>query len=158
VQASKYSPAGDRHEFVFFLYEAWLFLLIDLCESKIRDWLKTLCKSNTAVVFATHSPVDVLSSPIASTIIESCPTKILLPNPDAANPAIAPAYKALGLTPKQIDIIAGATPKHHYYYLSPNGRRLFALDLGEAAMSFIGADSKEEIRIEQAIISEHSER
>jgi hypothetical protein len=26
VQESKYSPAGDRHEFVFVLYEAWVFL------------------------------------------------------------------------------------------------------------------------------------
>ena len=26
AQASKYSPAGDRHEFVFVLYEAWVFL------------------------------------------------------------------------------------------------------------------------------------
>jgi hypothetical protein len=26
VQANKYSPGGDRHEFVFVLYEAWVFL------------------------------------------------------------------------------------------------------------------------------------
>jgi type IV secretion system protein VirB4 len=140
------------------LDEAWLMLLNQLFESKIRDWLKTLRKSNAAVVFATHSPVDVLSSPIASTIIESCPTKILLPNPDAANPALAPAYRALGLTAKQTDIIAIATPKRHYYYMSPNGRRLFELDLGEAAMSFIGAGGKDDILVARSLISEHGER
>jgi type IV secretion system protein VirB4 len=140
------------------LDEAWLMLLNNLFESKIRDWLKTLRKSNAAVVFATHSPVDVLSSPIASTIIESCPTKILLPNPDAASPALASAYKALGLTAKQIDIIASATPKRHYYYMSPNGRRLFALDLGDTAMSFIGAGSKDDLRATRSLIAEHGER
>src|SRR5450755_1288349 len=129
------------------LDEAWLMLLNALFESKIRDWLKTLRKSNAAVVFATHSPVDVINSPIASTILESCPTKILLPNPDAANPALAPAYRALGLTAKQMDIIARATPKHHYYYTSPNGRRLFALDLGNAALSFMGACGKDDISV-----------
>lgn len=139
------------------LDEAWLMLLNDLFESKIRDWLKTLRKSNAAVVFATHSPVDVLNSPIASTILESCPTKILLPSPDAANPALAPMYKALGLTAKQMDIIAGATPKRHYYYMSPNGRRLFALDLGDAAMSFIGAGGKADISAVRALISEQGQ-
>jgi type IV secretion/conjugal transfer VirB4 family ATPase len=140
------------------LDEAWLMLLNDLFESKIRDWLKTLRKSNAAVVFATHSPVDVLNSPIASTILDSCPTKILLPNPDAASPALAPVYKALGLTSKQMEIIAGATPKRHYYYISPNGRRLFALDLGDAAMSFIGASGKDDISVVRALMSEQGQR
>ena len=101
---------------------------------------------------------NVLNSPIGSTILESCPTKILLPNPDAANPALAAAYRALGLTAKQMEIIAGATPKRHYYYMSPNGRRLFALDLGDAAMSFIGAGGKDDISVVRALISEQGQR
>jgi len=125
--------------------EAWLMLLNELFEAKIRDWLKTLRKSNAAVVFATHSPTDILNSRIASAIVESCPTKIVLPNPDAANPALAPAYAALGLSSKQIDIIAAAIPKRHYYYTSPLGRRLFDLDLGDVALSFVGAGSKSDI-------------
>ncbi len=139
------------------LDEAWLMLLDDFFEAKIRDWLKTLRKSNAAVVFATHSPADVLNSRIASAIVESCQTKILLPNPEAANPSLAPAYTALGLTPKQIDIIAGAVPKRHYFYMSPQGRRLFALDLGDIAMSFLGATGKDDLRAARSLIAECGE-
>jgi len=135
------------------LDEAWVMLLNELFREKIRDWLKTLRKSNAAVVFATHSPTDVLNSAIASTIIESCPTKILLPNPEARDPAVVPAYRALGLTAKQIDIIAGAVPKRHYYYVSSQGRRLFDLDLDEVALSFVGAGSKEDITTVRALAS-----
>ena len=57
-----------------------------------------------------------------------------------------------------MNIIAGATPKRHYYYMSPSGRRLFALDLGDAAMSFIGASGKEDISAVRALISEQGQR
>ena len=43
-------------------------------------------KLNGAVVLATQSPADALRSPIAHSIIEQCPTQILLPN-DRADPA-----------------------------------------------------------------------
>jgi len=137
--------------------EAWLMLLNEVFEEKIRDWLKTLRKSNAAVVFATHSPADILNSRIVSAIIESCPTKIVLPNPDAANAALAPAYAALGLSAKQIDIIATAIPKRHYYYMSPLGRRLFDLDLGDVALSFVGTGSKSDISEARSLIAAHSD-
>lgn len=139
------------------LDEAWLMLANALFEEKIRDWLKTLRKANSAVVFATHSPTDVLSSRIACAIVESCPTKIWLPNPDAASPALAPTYAALGLTPRQTVIIASAVPKRHYYYTSPQGRRLFDLDLDKIALSFVGAGSKEEIRMARSLREQYGD-
>jgi len=139
------------------LDEAWLMLLDSLFEAKIRDWLRTLRKRNAAVVFATHSPADILNSHIASTIVESCPTKIVLPNPDAANPALAPAYAALGLTSKQIDVIASAIPKRHYYYMSSQGRRLFDLDLDDVALSFVGASGPDDLRAVRSLMADYGE-
>jgi type IV secretion/conjugal transfer VirB4 family ATPase len=126
--------------------EAWLMLTSELFESKIRDWLKTLRKANAAVVFATHSPTDILNSRIANAIVESCPTKFWLPNAEAKTPTLAAAYTSLGMTNRQIDIIASAVPKRHYYYTSPMGRRLIDLDLGATALSFIGAGGKQDLR------------
>ena len=128
------------------LDEAWLMLANELFEAKIRDWLKTLRKANAAVVFATHSPSDILQSRIAHTIVESCPTKLWLPNPEATSSTLALAYASLGLTPRQIEMIASAIPKRHYYYTSPSGKRLIDLDLGAVALSFIGAAGKEDLR------------
>jgi type IV secretion system protein VirB4 len=48
-----------------------------------RDGLKTFRKRNAMMMFGTQSPADALRSEIAETIIEQCPTKILLPNPNA---------------------------------------------------------------------------
>ncbi|SEK03750.1 type IV secretion system protein VirB4 [Sphingobium sp. AP50] len=48
-----------------------------------RDGLKTYRKRNALMMFGTQSPADALRSDIAETIIEQCPTKILLPNPNA---------------------------------------------------------------------------
>jgi type IV secretion system protein VirB4 len=48
-----------------------------------RDGLKTYRKRNAIMMFGTQSPADALRSDIAETIIEQCPTKILLPNPNA---------------------------------------------------------------------------
>ena len=140
------------------LDEAWLLLTNALFEEKIRDWLKTLRKANAAVIFATHSPTDILSSRIASAIVESCPTKIFLPNPEAASPALASTYSALGLTSRQIDIIANSFPMHHYYYSSPQGRRLFDLDLDDICLSFVGAGSKDDIRAVRSLRDQYGER
>jgi len=139
------------------LDEAWLLLLNSLFEDKIRDWLKSLRKLNAAVIFATHSPTDILNSRIASTIVESCPTKILLANPDARDPILKPAYSALGLTSKQINIIAGSLSKRHAYFLSPQGRRLFDLELGPATRSFLGATSQDDIRAARTLITEYGD-
>jgi type IV secretion system protein VirB4 len=88
-------------------------------------------------------------------ILESCPTKILLPNPEALNPATGELYRKLGLSNRQIEIVASAVPKRHYYYLSPMGRRLFDLAIEPVAIAFTGAGSKEEILTAKQMRQEH---
>ena len=46
----------------------------------VNDKLKTIRKLNGAVILATQSPRDALNSPIAHSIVEQCPTQILMPN------------------------------------------------------------------------------
>ena len=123
------------------LDEAWLFLDQGAFAAKIREWLKTLRKFNVAVVFATQSLSDVARSTIAPALIESCPTRIFLPNPDAATPQIADLYAGFGLNDQQIRIIGSATPKREYYYQSTAGNRLFELGLGPIGLAAVGAAS-----------------
>lgn len=139
------------------LDEAWLYLDNPLFEQKIRDWLKTLRKANAAVVFSTQSPSDILSSRIGSAIIESCPTKIVLPNPDVRSETVAQAYLSVGLTPVQLDLVARAQPKRHYFYTSPLGDRLFELELDGVALAFLGAGGKDDIRKAREFQSIHGE-
>jgi len=121
------------------LDEAWLFLDAPLFAARIREWLKTLRKKNVAVVFATQSLSDIATSSIAPALIESCPTRIYLPNERAGEPQQADAYHRFGLNETEIALIATAERKRHYYYASPKGRRLFELALGPVALAFAAA-------------------
>ena len=94
--------------------------------AKLEEWLRTLRKKNAAVVLATQSLSEIANSPHRDVILESCPTKLYLPNAEAKNPRRREMYRRFGLSDRQIDIVAEATPKRHYYYVSPLGRRLFS--------------------------------
>src|SRR5712691_8791213 len=126
--------------------EAWMALMHSLFGARVNQWLLQLRKQNAAVVIATQSPAQLAHR---HTIVDSCVTKVYLPNPDAATAAQAPLYHDLGLNEREIAIIARATPKRHYYLKSPRGSRLFELGLGPVALSFLAADpgaSMEETR------------
>ena len=131
----------DGRPTLLILDEAWLFLDHPVFAARLRDWLKTLRKKNVAVVFATQSLADIEGASIAPALIESCPTRIFLPNERALEPTAQAIYRRFGLNDRQIDILAKATPKRDYYYTSPLGCRLFELGLGEVALAFCGAAS-----------------
>ncbi|MGH6970203.1 MAG: conjugal transfer protein TrbE, partial [Caulobacteraceae bacterium] len=122
--------------------EGWLALGDAAFGAQLREWLKTLRKKNAAVVFATQSLADVETSPIAPAIVESCPTRIFLPNERAIEPQIAAVSRRFGLSERQIELLAQAIPKRDYYCQSRRGSRLFELGLGPLALALTAASSK----------------
>jgi ABC-type sulfate/molybdate transport systems ATPase subunit len=90
--------------------EGWLALDDPTFGARLREWLKTLRKKNASVVFATQSLADIETSAVASAIIESCPTRLFLPNERAVEPQILSIYRRFGLNDRQIEIIARARP------------------------------------------------
>lgn len=70
----------DGRRLVLAIDEFWKALADPGFRDLVNDKLKTIRKLNGAVVLATQSPADALRSPIAHSIIEQCPTQILLPN------------------------------------------------------------------------------
>ena len=128
------------------LDEAWVFLDDPAFAGRIREWLKTLRKKNVSVVFATQSLADIQRSSIAPAIIESCASRIFLPNPQAVEPQLRSVYEGFGLNDRQITIVAHAQPKRDYYYQSRLGNRLFDLGLGPVALAFAGASTPDDLR------------
>jgi type IV secretion system protein VirB4 len=63
--------------------EFWKALADPAFRDVVNDKLKTIRKRNGVLILATQSPRDALNSPIAHSIIEQCPTQILMPNPRA---------------------------------------------------------------------------
>ncbi len=138
--------------------EAWVVLASTTFGAKLEEWLRTLRKKNAAVVLATQSLSEIANSPYRDVILESCPTKLYLPNAEARNPQTRELYRRFGLSDRQIDLIAEAAPKRDYYYVSPLGRRLFQFALGPAALAFVGAGSKDDVLAARRMIAEFGER
>ena len=145
----------DGRPTLLILDEAWVFLDNPAFAGRIREWLKTLRKRNVAVVFATQSLSDIVDSSIAPAIIESCPSRIFLPNDRAIEPQERKIYEQFGLNGRQVEIIARATAKRDYYYQSRPGNRLFELGLGPAALAFCGASSKQDQALLDRVLAEH---
>jgi type IV secretion system protein VirB4 len=135
--------------------EGWLVLDDPAFAQQLREWLKTLRKKNASVVFATQSLSDIDNSNIAPAIVESCPTRVFLPNERAIEPQITAIYRRFGLNDRQIEIIARATPKRDYYCQSRRGNRLFELGLGPVALAFCAASSKADHAAIERVLAEH---
>jgi type IV secretion system protein VirB4 len=135
--------------------EGWLALDDEGFAGQLREWLKTLRKKNASVIFATQSLSDIDGSAIAPAIIESCQTRLLLPNERAIEPQITAIYRRFGLNDRQIEIIARAMPKRDYYCQSRRGNRLFELGLSDVALSLCAASSKTDQAVIARIVAEH---
>lgn len=139
----------DGSPTIICLDEAWLMLQHPMFEEKLKEWFKVLRKANALVIFATQELQDVANSPIASTIFSSCQTKILLPNASAEMEDNKRLYKSIGLSDREIELLTLGTPKRDYFFTSPSGRRLFQMELGPVALSFLaasGADDRKAVK------------
>jgi len=149
---------GDRLDgrpTLLIIDEGWLALDDDAFAEQLREWLKTLRKKNASVIFATQSLSDIDGSTIAPAIIESCPTRLLLPNERAIEPQITAIYRRFGLNDRQIEILARATPKRDYYCQSRRGNRLFELGLAQVGLALCAASSKSDQALISEIFAEH---
>jgi type IV secretion/conjugal transfer VirB4 family ATPase len=139
------------------LDEAWSYLKHDLFRERMRDWLKTMRKLNGVLVMATQQLSDILGSGISDVILEACPTKILLPNAESKSPNCRAFYELVGLNQRELDILQTSIPKQHYYVVSPLGRRLVDMGVGNVALSFVGVNGPEERRLMEQIKEQFGE-
>jgi type IV secretion/conjugal transfer VirB4 family ATPase len=158
VLAYLFHRIGDRLDgrpTLLIVDEGWLALDDEDFAGQLREWLKTLRKKNASVIFATQSLSDIDGSAIAPAIIESCPTRLLLPNERAIEPQITAIYRRFGLNDRQIELLSRATPKRDYYCQSRRGNRMFELGLGEVALAFTAASSKTDQAVIAQLFAEH---
>jgi type IV secretion system protein VirB4 len=145
----------DGSPTIIIIDEGWLALDDEGFAGQLREWLKTLRKKNASVVFATQSLSDIDGSAIAPAIIESCQTRLLLPNERAVEPQITAIYRRFGLNDRQIEILARATPKRDYYCQSRRGNRLFELGLSEVALALCATSAKTDQAAIARVLAEH---
>jgi type IV secretion/conjugal transfer VirB4 family ATPase len=124
----------DGRPTLIVIEELWGALLRSQFATRIRQWLLTLRKQNAAVVLVAHGIEQIQNAPNSAVLWESCPTRIFLPNADAAALATEALYTKMGLGEREIATIVRAKPKAEYYYRSPLGGRLFDLRAAEYAL------------------------
>ena len=139
--------------------ECWRFWDDPAMAADSRADVKTGRIQNTYNVYLTQEPADFAADErLRSTMLTNTQTHIYLPNPKATTPTLAAHYAAFGLTPTEIQLIAKATPKKHYYYRSELGRRWFSLPVGPAAFAFIGGADEHDHRAMDAIVRDREPR
>ena len=133
--------------------EAWEYLSNKIMVKKIGDWLLTARKNNVSVIFSTAGLATIADNPITDILIESCPTRIFLPNPEAKTENMMLLYRKFGLNETQLELLATAIAKQDYYYQSPLGNRLFNMSLNGATLAFCGSGSKDDRKLIKEIKS-----
>jgi type IV secretion system protein VirB4 len=144
--------------------EAWAALMHGRFADRLRQWLLTLRKRNAAVVVVAHSPAQFRDPGVkgAQLLVESCPTRIFLPNPDAVEAETAALYTWLGLNRAEVSRLAKARKKQDYYVRSPSGARMFDLALSPVELAFLatlpGQSADETVREAARLAATEGER
>jgi type IV secretion system protein VirB4 len=128
----------DGRPTLIVIEEMWAPLMRSVFAARVRQWLLTLRKDNAAVLLVAHGASQLLDVPGGVLLADACPTRVFLPNADAASAANATAYGALGVGARECERLARAVPKQDYYVVTPRGRRLIDLALGPVALSVLG--------------------
>lgn len=126
----------DGSPTLILLDEAGLALLHTYFSEVIKEWALRLRKKNCVLVLAVQTLAQLTQNDSFNTLLESCPTRIFLPNPAASSHAVAGFYRACNLNEKQIQRIAESRPKRDYYFVNPDGSRLLELALTPADLAF----------------------
>ena len=88
--------------------EAWRFIQHPTLRAYVQEGLKTWRKRNAAMLLSTQTIDDFASADLLRTVVESCPTKLLL-----ANPALDPRQYAelFQLNEMELDLLTGLIPR-----------------------------------------------
>jgi type IV secretion system protein TrbE len=144
--------AMGSHPTFIYVDEAWRLLSDAVSAEWLFDAIRTFRKRNAGIVLATQSLNEIANSSYRDLLLESCPGKIFLPNPEASGAYVREAYLKLGLSEREIEIIAHAAPRRQYFFHSTQGRRLFTLNLGPIALRLCAATGARDVEAARALI------
>ena len=110
----------------FFIDEAWLFLRNPIIKRYIIEALKTWRKQNAAMILSTQSLDELRKSEILDIIVESCPTKIFLANPDMDRDLYR---RQFNLNDNEIELISSLRPKQQLLIKTPELAKVANLEV-----------------------------
>jgi type IV secretion system protein VirB4 len=106
--------------------EAWRFIQHDRLRAYVQEALKTWRKRNAAMLLATQSIEDFASTDLLRTVIESCPTKLLLANPSLDRAQYADLFQ---LNATELDLLTGLMPRRQLLLKRPHLAKVLTLSV-----------------------------
>lgn len=88
--------------------EAWRLIQHPTLRSYLREALKTWRKRNAAVLLATQSVEDFASVDLLRTVVESCPTRLLLANPSLDRRQYGELFQ---MNEMELDLLSSLAPR-----------------------------------------------
>jgi type IV secretion system protein TrbE len=108
VVARIQDPADATTLKVCVMDEAWRFIQHPTLRTYVQEGLKTWRKHNAAMILATQTAEDFASAELLRTIVESCPTKLLLANPALDRDHYAELFQ---LNDMELDLLRSLIPR-----------------------------------------------
>jgi type IV secretion system protein VirB4 len=126
----------DGRPTTIIIEESWMAFNNPTFSKELAKWLDTMRKLNTNIVLVTTNITQVAKSSIKDTLLQQCMTTILTPNVKLDKDLqTREAYTEFGLNPRQLDILSKAQAKRQYYFMNPDGCKLFNLDMDSFVVS-----------------------
>jgi type IV secretion/conjugal transfer VirB4 family ATPase len=104
--------------------EAWRFIQHPTLRTYVQEGLKTWRKRNAAMVLATQTVEDFASADLLRTVVESCPTKLLLANPSLDRRHYAELFQ---LNEMELDLLTGLIPRQQILLKRPDLAKVLTL-------------------------------
>lgn len=122
--------APDARLKLFVLDEAWRFFRDPVVKGYVTEALKTWRKRNAAVLLSTQSTEDFADRDLLRTVIESCPTKVFLSNPDLD---AARARELFHLNDVEAARIMDLQPRRQFLLKRPDAAKVLELTVDPRA-------------------------
>jgi type IV secretion system protein VirB4 len=106
--------------------EAWRFIQHDRLRAYVEEALKTWRKRNAAMVLATQTINDFASTDLLRTVVESCPTKLLLANPALDRRQYAELFQ---LNEMELDRLGDLLPRRQMLLKRPDLAKVLNLNV-----------------------------
>jgi type IV secretion/conjugal transfer VirB4 family ATPase len=106
--------------------EAWRFIQHDRLRAYVQEALKTWRKRNAAMLLATQSIDDFASADLLRTVVESCPTKLLLANPSLDRTQYTELFR---LNQMELDLLTELMPRRQLLLKRPDLAKVLTLNV-----------------------------
>ena len=106
--------------------EAWRFIQNATLRAYVQEALKTWRKRNAAMILATQTIDDFASVDLLRTVVESCPTKLLLANPALDRSRYSELFQ---MNEMELDLVASLMPRRQIVLKRPDLTKVLTLSV-----------------------------